>query len=507
MSAIRFGTDGWRAIIADEFTFANIRLVTQAIVRYVAGTGLAGRGLLIGYDNRFQSEHFAAAVAEVLAGNGISVWLTGAATPTPVTAYAVKDLGTAGAVMITAGHNSQEYNGIKFIPEYAGPAGIEITGAIETYLDQLVDADVKLLPFRVAQESGLIRLFDPKPAYLAHLHDTVKYSNICRGQLRVVIDPMWGAGIGYLEDLLRDGCSKIEIIHGYRDILCGGQLPGPGFPPHPPNPGSAWPYECGAQAHPDLWPGLKNTEYMGAAGLDDLRRAVTQEQADLGLALDGDAGRFGVIDRDGSYISPNEVIYMLLHYLTEYRNWRGAVTRTVATTHMVDRIADDYGLPVVETPVGFKYIGQSWIKHRSILGGEESGGLSIQGHIPEKDGILALALVVEMASFLGKSLRVYQEEIQQQHGRLVSGRLDLQCPREDLDACLERLRQWAPQNFDGRGVLERNTRDGVKLLLDDGSWVLVRVSGTEPLIRIYAEASDPESLHSLQLCARHAFGA
>ncbi len=475
MSAIRFGTDGWRARIADEFTFANVRLVTQAIVRYVAGTGLAGRGLVIGYDNRFQSEHFAAAVAEVLAGNGIPAWLTGAATPTPVTAYAVKDLGTAGAVMITASHNPPEYNGIKFVPEYAGPAVPEIIGAIETHLDRLVDADVKLLPLKAAQERGLVRQFDPKPAYLAHLQNILKYSNICRGQLRVVIDPMWGAGIGYLEDLLREGCSKIETIHGYRDILCGGQLPEPGCP-------------------------------LGAAGLVDLKRAVMQEQADLGLALDGDADRFGVIDRDGSYISPNEVIYMLLHYLTEYRNWRGAVTRTVATTHMIDRIADDYGLPVVETPVGFKYISQSLIKHRSILGGEESGGLSIQGHIPEKDGILALALVVEMVSFRSKSLRAYREEIQQQHGRLVSGRLDMRRPQEDMDACLERLQQWAPQDLDGQCVLERNTRDGVKLILEDGSWVLVRASGTEPLFRIYAEAPDPESLHSLQLSARQALG-
>ncbi len=475
MSTIRFGTDGWRAIIADEFTFANVRLVTQAIVRYVAGTGLADRGLVIGYDNRFQSEHFAAAVAEVLAGNGIPAWLTGAATPTPVTAYAVKDLGTAGAVMITAGHNPPEYNGIKFVPEYAGPAVPEITGAIETHLDRLVETDVKLLPLRVAQERGLVRQFDPKPAYLAHLHNIIKYSNVCRGQLRVVIDPMWGAGIGYLEDLLRDGCSKIEIIHGYRDILCGGQLSEPG-------------------------------RSLGATGLVDLKRAVTQEQADLGLALDGDAGRFGVIDRDGSYISPNEVIYMLLHYLTEYRNWRGAVTRTVATTHMIDRIAEDYGLPVVETPVGFKYIGQSLIKHRSILGGEESGGLSIQGHIPDKDGILALALVVEMTSFLGKSLRAYQEEIQQQHGRLVSGRLDLRRHQEDMEACQERLQQWAPQDLGGQSVLERNTRDGVKLILADGSWVLIRASGTEPLFRIYAEAPDPESLHSLQLSACQALG-
>ncbi len=483
MSSIRFGTDGWRALIADEFTFANVRLVAQAIAHYVAAASPGyGSGLVIGYDNRFQSEHFAAAVAEVFAGNGIPVWLTEAATPTPVTAYAVRDLKTAGAVMITASHLPPEYNGIKFIPEYAGPAVPEITGAIEAHLDRLADADVKLLPLKVAQERGLVRQFDPKPAYLDHLHDAIKYSNVCRGQLRVVIDPMWGAGIGYLEDLLREGCSKIETIHGYRDILCGGQLPEPGRPTHPPD------------------------GYPGAAGLADLKRAVVQEQADLGLALDGDAGRFGVIDRDGSFISPNEVIYMLLHYLTEYRNWRGAVARTIATTHMIDRIAEDYGLPVVETPVGFRYISQSLIKHHSILGCEESGGLSIQGHIPEKDGILALAMVVEMASSRGMSLRAYQEEIQQKFGRLVSGRLDLGLPRDAMDACLERLQQWAPGDLDGQGVLERNIKDGVKLVLEDGSWVLVRASGAEPLLRIYAEAPDPESLRRLQLSTRQILG-
>jgi phosphomannomutase len=498
MSAIRFGTDGWRAIIADDFTFANVRLVAQAIAQYVEGTGLAGRGLVIGYDNRFQSEHFAAAVAEVLAGNGIASWLTGAAAPTPAVAYTVKELGTAGAVMITAGHNLPEYNGIKLFTERAGSMVPEVTGIIETHFNRLSDADVKTMSFGAANECGLVRQFDPKPAYLAHLHNILKYSNVCRGQLRVVIDPMWGSGMGYLEDLLGEGCSKIDSIHGYRDVLCGG-------------------WESGAPVQPGLWlsasglckagmeggeTGPKSAECMIEAGLADLKRTVIQEQADLGLALDGDGGRFGVIDRDGSYISPNEIIYMLLHYLTEYRNWRGAVTRTVATTHMIDRIAADYGLPVVETPVGFKHIGQSLIKHRSILGSEESGGLSIQGHIPEKDGVLALALVVEMVSFRGMSLREYQEEIQQQHGRLVNGRLDLPCSQDDLEAGLERLKQWAPQDLDGQAVLERNTKDGIKLILENGSWVLVRASGTESKFRIYAEAPDLESLQNLQLCAR-----
>jgi phosphomannomutase len=282
---------------------------------------------------------------------------------------------------------------------------------------------------------------------------------------------MWGAGIGYVEEILRDGCKNLEIIHNYRDVLCGGFLPEP-----------------------------------TAAVLIDLKQAVLEEKADLGLALDGDADRFGVIDRDGSYVTPNEVLYLLLHYLLEYRRWRGAVARTVATTHMLDRIAEDYGLPVVETPVGFKYIGQSLLHHHSMLGVEESGGLSIQGHIPEKDGILALALIVEMVAARGKSLREYQAEVHTKFGRLVSARLDVKCDPAQKEEILARLREWSPENLAGRQVAERSTRDGAKLLLEDGSWVLVRASGTEPLFRIYTEAPDEEKLRSLQESARRVLG-
>jgi phosphomannomutase len=470
VSTIRFGTDGWSAIIAEEFTFANVRRVAQAIARYVT-TGQAGNGngLVIGYDQRFQSEHAARLMAEVLAGNGIDIWLTGAATPAPVTAFNAKALGTAGAVLITAGNRPPEYNGIRFIPASAAPAGPEVTGAIAAILDQLPDGDAELLPPDLHRQDGLIREFDPKPAYLDHLQKLLKPGTICRGRLRVVFDPMWGTGIGYLEDLLQDGCARIDTIHNCRDILCGGQLPG----------------------------------FQDAA---ELRRAVLQNQADLGLALDGNAERFMVMDRDGSVIDSNEVIYMLLHYLTEYRNWRGAVARTVASSRMIDRIAADYGLPVVETPVGFQQIAESLIKHRSILGGDESGELSIQGHVPYPDGILALALVVEMVSSRGKSLQSYREQIQQQHGSLVGGRLNLDCDRDTMKTCLERLQQWAPGDLAGMRVLERRADDGINLVLDNGCWVLIRVSGTEPLFQIYAEAPDLEILRRIQQCVRQVLG-
>jgi alpha-D-glucose phosphate-specific phosphoglucomutase len=472
MGKITFGTDGWRAVIAEEFTFANVRLVSQAVADYLKEQGKGENGLVIGYDNRFLSERFAEAVAEVIAGNGIPVWLTVGATPTPVTAFAIKVHQTAGALMITASHNPPDYNGIKFIPEYAGPAVPEITQSIEERIFALQKGEkVKKISLKEAQDQGLVRDLDPKPEYLQHLRNLLDLHAISRTSPRIVVDPMWGAGIGYIEELLGDFCREISVIHGYRDVLFGGTMPEP-------------------------------KEEV----LSELREAVVRGKADLGLALDGDADRFGVVDRDGSFITPNEVIYLLLYYLLEYRRWRGPVARTVATTHMVDRIAEDYGLPVVETPVGFKYIGQSLLHHHSILGGEESGGLSVQRHIPEKDGILALALVVEMMAATGKSLREFQAEIVEKYGKLVSARLDLKCGPEEKAKVLEKLDLWSPQEINGVKVENRITKDGVKFLLADGSWLLVRASGTEPLFRIYVEAPDEEKICQLQEVARSYLG-
>lgn len=467
---IKFGTDGWRAVIADEFTFPRVRLVAQAIANYIEQSGLSTRGVVIGYDNRFLSEHFAAAVAEVMAGNNITSWLTTAATPTPVTAYAVNALDAGGAVMVTASHNPPEYNGIKFIPEYAGPATPEITGAIEENLKNLQVEDVCSLPLDNGKERGLVRDLDAKPLYLTHLQKLLNYRVIHRGRMKIVVDPMWGAGIGYLEDIFAGTNIELDVIHNYRDVLFGGTVPEP-----------------------------------NAAGLASLREAVLEKGADFGLALDGDADRFGVIDRDGEYMSPNEVLPLILDYLMEYRNWRGSVARTVATTHMLDRIAEDYGLPLVETPVGFKYIGQSLIHHRSVLGGEESGGMSVQGHVPEKDGILAASLIVEMMSG-AKSLRELQKELFGKFGCLVSARLDLKCAPDQKEKLLKRLQEWSPESIDGLAVRERSTKDGVKLVLDNGSWVLVRPSGTEPLFRLYVEATSREELSRLQENIRQVMG-
>ncbi|MDD3315128.1 MAG: phosphoglucomutase/phosphomannomutase family protein [Syntrophaceticus sp.] len=468
---IKFGTDGWRDLIAEDFTFGNVRLVAQAIAGYLKECGLSSQGIVIGYDNRFLSEQFAAAVAGVMAGNNINSWLTVDATPTPVTAYAVKAMQAGGAVMITASHNPPEYNGIKFIPEYAGPATTEITKAIERNLEGLSEEEVCYLSPEASREQGLIRDLDAKPLYLAHLQSLLNYRFIYRGSMKIIVDPMWGAGRGYLEEILKGTKIKLDVIHDYRDVLFGGNLPDP-----------------------------------SAACLAPLREAVLEKGADIGLALDGDADRFGVIDSDGEYLSPNEMLPLILYYLLEDRNWRGAVARTVATTHMLDRIADDYGLPVIETPVGFKYIGQSLLQHHSVMGSEESGGMSVQGHIPEKDGILAISLIVEMMAARGKSLGELKAELNENFGCLVSDRLDLKCSPEHKAKVLELLQQWEPESLAGHKVSERNTIDGVKLLCEDGSWVLVRPSGTEPLFRIYVESKSSEDLESLQDSVREFLG-
>ncbi len=471
MDGIKFGTDGWRAVIAEEFTFENVSLVAQAIADYLKDIGHSEKGVVIGYDSRFLSDRFAALVAEVLAGNNIGSWLMTETTPTPVTAYAVKALNAAGAIMITASHNPPEYNGIKFIPDYAGPASPEITEAIEENLESLHPAHIRSLSQVAACENGLLRELDAKPLYLAHLQELLNYSSLHRGSMKIILDPMWGAGRGYLEELLNGTNVQLESIHNHRDVLFGGSLPEP-----------------------------------NEKGLAPLKKAVLESQADLGLALDGDADRFGVIDGQGEYLSPNEILPLLLDYLIEDRNWRGAVARTVATSHMLDRIADEYGLTLIETPVGFKYIAQSLLKDYAVLGGEESGGMSVQGHIPEKDGVLALALIIEMLGSRQKSLRELKEELNRKFGFLISARLDLRCDPDQKESILGLLQDWSPEKVNGLKVTKHLAVDGVKLFLEDGSWVLVRPSGTEPLFRIYVEAEDEILLKKLQECVCQELG-
>ena len=460
---IKFGTDGWRAVLADEFTFANVETVAQGIADYLRDNNLAGRGIVIGYDNRFLAEEFAARVGEVMAGNGIQVLLTADPCPTPVTAFAILEHQAAGAVMITASHNPPQYNGIKFIPEYAGPAVPAITEEIEKKIQELLaGGQVRKIGREKAEQLGLLSKISPKQEYLAALSKLVDRQAIEQAALKIVVDPMFGAGIGYLEDFFPANC-RVYSLNSYRDPLFGGGLPEP-----------------------------------TAKNLGRLQQEVLNFGADLGLALDGDADRFGIIDADGTFLSANQVLVLLYHHLLTNKKIGGSVARTVATTHLLDRIAASFGHKVIETPVGFKYIGQMMRERACVLGGEESGGLSIKGHIPEKDGILAAALITELRAYTGVPLMVTLRAIEDKYGRLYSERLDLQTTAEQKAEILAALKTYSQKELAGLQVVERLTVDGLKLLLADGSWCLIRPSGTEPLFRIYVEASDKRVLEKIQ---------
>jgi len=462
---IKFGTDGWRSIIAEDFTFDNVRAVAQAVACHIKSKGQDKKGIVIGYDNRFLSEHFARAVAEVMAGNSISVYIPRRATPTPVIAFAIKHFDTCGAVMLTASHNPPEYNGIKYIPEFAGPALPEETQKIEEILNGILETKkIHRISEEKAKSSGLWNEIDPLPAYSRHVQSLVNASLIKEAGLKIAVDPLYGAGMGYLEEILGGLGCQVVSIHNYRDPLFGGSMPDP-----------------------------------REKNLSQLRERVLNAGAHLGLALDGDADRFGVIDRTGRFFIPNEILFLLLVHMVRTRKFSGAsVARTVATTHMLDRVALRYGMDVKETPVGFKYIGQCLLRDGSILGGEESGGMSIKGHVPEKDGILGSVLVVEMVAANGKTLVEMHKGLCDEFGKMVSRRVDLPVVPEDKKKVLERLQSYNPTRIAGQRVVRRMTIDGTKLVNSDGSWVLIRPSGTEPLFRVYVEANSEEQLQEIQ---------
>ncbi|MCG8400441.1 MAG: phosphoglucomutase/phosphomannomutase family protein [Firmicutes bacterium] len=509
MKGIKFGTDGWRGIIADDFTFASVRVVSQAVADYVKGLGKGDLGLVVGYDNRFLSDRFAGVVADVLTGNGIKVYMGEKPLPTPVTAFAVKEYGTAGAVMLTASHNPPEYNGFKFIPHYAGPALPHITRSIEENIYRLLGGEgrvrgvaeemsVELAACPVCKPSeetapgveaardvavlktatapplldggagaggvaaenppgGAVaeRVFiDPRPAYFAHLERLVDMEAITKAKLQVMVDAMHGSGMGYLDALLKKAGNRVQESRCHRDPLFGGGLPEP-----------------------------------SGQSLEGACQWIKEEGVRLGLALDGDADRFGIIDSGGVFVSPNQFLPLLYYHLINVRGMVGPVTRTVATTHMLDHIARQHGQAVYETAVGFKYIAQNLLEKGCVLGGEESGGLSVKGHIPEKDGILAGLLAAEMVAVHGKSLTELAEEVADKYGvRLHSQRLDVQTTPRQKQRVLAGLYDFAPAKLAGKAVTRRITLDGLKLVLESGEWVLVRPSGTEPLFRIYVES-------------------
>ena len=462
MTDIKFGTSGWRGILADDFTFANARLVCQAIAKYLKGEGSATQGVVVAYDTRFLSEVFAATAAEILAGNGIPAFFTTRDTPTPVVSFAIREGKRAGGINITASHNPSEYNGIKFSPSQGGPAPNSVTNAIEDLIRNITPQEVKTLPFAEARDRGLVTDIDPRESYFGHLRDLLDTEALGKAGLKVAVDVLYGTGRDYLDGFLREAGVEVELLHGYRDPLFGGQRPEP------------------------------SEEY-----LEPLAERIKETGAHLGLAVDADADRFGVMDGEGRYHEANMILGLLFDHLIKTRGWEGGVARSVATSHLVDRVAKAHGRPVFVTPVGFKYLGEYILSNQALMVGEESEGFSMKNHLPEKDGVLACLLVAEMVAITGKGIPALLEDLFARVGPVCTQRLNLKLPPEIKDRLLMRLK--SPRDtFAGLKIVDHITVDGHKFLLEDGSWVCFRPSGTEPVVRFYLEASSPEGLERLR---------
>jgi len=463
---IRFGTDGWRAVISDTFTFENVRLVAQAIADYVWATSEREHPeIVVGFDTRFLSDRYAREVARVMAGNAIVAHLTRSDAATPVVSYAVMDLNAEAGVMITASHNPPRYNGMKLKASFGGSALPEQAHQVEAQLErsQREARGPNLMDYERAVKQGLIHPFDPAWSYYQHLGDLLDLDAISLSELRVVADAMYGSGRGAFRDLLsRTRCSLYEIR---------GEM-NPGFGGIHPEPLS-----CHLQA---------------------LSAAIQAQHADVGLATDGDADRIGAMDARGNFVDPHHIFALALRYLVEVRGWTGAVVKSVSTTQMVARLAERYDLPLYETPVGFNYIADYMLNDNVLIGGEESGGLSIKGHIPEGDGILMGMLLLEIMGAAKAPLHELVADIQREVGPACYARRDIPLQRPVPKAeMVARLEQDAPATLAGEQVQELCTLDGVKYLLADDAWLLIRPSGTEPVLRVYAEGRSDDEVAAL----------
>jgi len=472
MATIKFGTSGWRGLIARDFTFDNVRLAAQGIADYLnteprtPNSDLRSRKpvVILGHDTRFLGREFSLAVAEVLTANGLVPLLCNRDAPTPVIAHTIRDRKAIGGINMTASHNPAEYQGLKFSTDNGAPATPEVTKQIEMNIAQL---EARNWSFKAAVVGTFqCKTFDPQPAYFKQLRKLIDFTAIRKARLKVAVELMYGTGRGYLDKLLEDAGAQVTVFHDELNPLFGGHHPEP------------------------------NAEGMAEAG-----RLVRSGKAQIALGLDGDADRFGIVDKNGAWLTPNQILALALYHLKKNRGWTGAVVRTVPTSHQVDAVAELLGVKVYETPVGFKYIGALMESEPVIVGGEESGGLSIKGHVPEKDGILACLLMAELVATERKSLGRILKELEKRTGEFHTDRINVRIPLEKKEALLSRLA--AGLDFVGAFKVEKFiTTDGYKFLLPNREWVAFRASGTEPLIRCYVEAKSAAQLNKLRAACR-----
>jgi alpha-D-glucose phosphate-specific phosphoglucomutase len=462
-TAISFGTDGWRGIIAEDFTFDNVRICAQGVADYLRQSGLGRQGLVIGYDTRFASEDFAAAAAEVIAGNDIRAHLCLKAAPTPVVSYAVPATQSAGAIVITASHNPGSWSGFKYKSQGGASAPNEVTDQIEKNVAHIIhDNRINRLPLDKALKKGLVDYFDPSPVYRRRLNELINLEGLKHQKLRVICDPMYGAGAGYFKTLLQTGNIEVSEINSERN---------PSFPEIQPEP--------------------------IAKNLTKLSRLVVEEKAHVGLALDGDADRIGIIDEKGDFLNQHQVFALLCLYLLEVRGERGAMIKTLTSTEMISKLGEIFDVPVHETSVGFKYVAPLMLQEDAIIGGEESGGYGFRGHVPERDGILAGLYFLD---FMVKSHQTPSQLLDYLYGKVgphYYERVDSHISGNKRRRIVDHLASSSPDTIAGAKVTKKDTTDGFRFFLVDDSWLLIRLSGTEPLLRLYSEAKSLERAREL----------
>jgi phosphoglucomutase len=460
---IHFGTSGWRAVMADEFTFANVRRAVTGIARYVVSQKASGARVIVGRDPRFLGETFCSMAVELLVAHGITPLLIADPAPTPTISYAVIREKADGAINFTASHNPPEYNGIKFSTPDGAPALPEVTKRIEAEIKASDAGDAKPTS---GSKTVTAQPLDPRAAYLARLREIVDFKAIKKANLRVVFDPFWGAARGYSDFLLREAGVDVTTVHDSRDVLFGGHAPEP-------------------------------DDHL----LEGCREQMRVTKAHIGIATDGDADRFGIVDADGTFFTPNYIVALLFDYLVDSRGWKNGVAKSVATTNLINAVAKHHGIELHETPVGFKFIGELIKQDKIAIGGEESAGLSIRHHVPEKDGVLAGLLCCEMVANRGKSLGQQLKELFADVGSFYSLRENFHLTQEAKEKFTGKLR-GEPRDLMGRKITEVVRTDGLKLLFADGSWVCYRLSGTEPVVRVYTEARSTGDLEKLSAAAK-----